>query len=140
MGVTPQRVHQIYAHYVKTGDAPKRSKIGRPKKEPTQKEIQMVIEIYAANPQGATRITQQLHTNHIQISHNTVRKIMKMEGLSSPAPTRKEHQTWIRYERKYSNAMWHIDWHMIKDPRWHNLWLICYLDAGIQMYYWLWSV
>ena len=40
----------------------------------------------------------------------------------------KKQRNWIRYERKYSNAMWHVYWHLIKDSRWRNLWLICYLD------------
>ena len=92
MDVTVQHVCQIYAHYVKTGNIPTRYKIGIAKRKPTQKEIQMVIEIYDANPQGAIRITQKLHVNCIQISHNTVRKIMKMEGLSAPAPVKRERQ------------------------------------------------
>ena len=37
MGVT-QRVRQIYAHYVKTGNISTKRKIGRPKKEPTQRD------------------------------------------------------------------------------------------------------
>ena len=127
MKISSRRVYQIYGHYVQTGSAPKHKKIGRPKKEPTEKEIQMVIETYDAYPQGAIRITKQLQSNHIQISRNTVKKIMSREGLSYPSSVKKQC-TWIRYERKYSNAMWHVDWHMIKDPRWRNLWLICYLD------------
>ena len=32
----------------------------------------------------------------------------------------KRHK-WIRHERKHSNALWHMDWHQIKRPRWKNL-------------------
>ena len=34
----------------------------------------------------------------------------------------------IRYERKHSNSLWHVDWHEIKDPMWKGLWLIMYED------------
>ena len=34
----------------------------------------------------------------------------------------------MRYERLYSNAMWHTDWHIMKDPRMKGLNLITYLD------------
>ena len=69
MKISSRRVYQIYRYYVQTGSAPKHSKIGRPKNEPTQKEIQMVIAAYAAYPQGAIRLTKQLRddqTNKLQ--------------------------------------------------------------------------
>ena len=34
----------------------------------------------------------------------------------------------MRYERLYSNAMWHTDWHAMKDPRMKGLKLITYMD------------
>ncbi len=128
MKVTPRRVYQIYERYVKTGSAPKQLKVGRPKREPTAKEIQMVVEAYDTDPQGAIRLAQQLRNSHMQISYDTVQKIMKAKGLASPAPAKRRRRDWIRFERKYSNAMWHVDWHLIDDPRWGKLYLICYLD------------
>ena len=83
--VTSRRVYQIYRHYIQTGSAPVPHKIGRPKKEPTQKEIQIVTEMYIADPQGVNRLTRQLHAAHIQISYSTVRKIIKSENLLARA-------------------------------------------------------
>ena len=34
----------------------------------------------------------------------------------------------MRYERAYSNATWHADWHVIKDPRFSGINPITYLD------------
>lgn len=34
----------------------------------------------------------------------------------------------MRYEREYSNSLWHADWHEIKDKRWKGEWLIVYED------------
>ena len=128
MNVTTRRVNQIYAHYVKTGSAPIARRIGRPKIEPTQKEIKIVTETYKQKPLGVVRLTKYLHTLGIQISYSTVQKIMIAKGLVSPSLAKRKRRKWIRYERKYSNAMWHVDWHIIKDSRWRNLYLICYLD------------
>jgi putative transposase len=33
-----------------------------------------------------------------------------------------------RYRRKYSNSLWHLDWHEIRDLRWRGKWLIAYED------------
>ena len=45
---------------------------------------------------------------------------------ASPAKSKK--RKWVRFERRYSNAMWHVDWHVMKDPRFRGLNLITYLD------------
>ena len=83
MKISSRRVYQIYGHYVQTGSASKHKKIGRPKKEPTEKEIQMVIETYDAYPQGAIRITKQLQSNHIQISRNTKENNVQRRSIVS---------------------------------------------------------
>ncbi len=44
---------------------------------------------------------------------------MKKNGTAGSSPAKSE---WVRYERKYSNAMWH--WHVMKDERFKGLNLI----------------
>ena len=44
------------------------------------------------------------------------------------SPTKSKQRKWVRYERLYSNAMWHTDWHAMKDTRMKGLNLITYLD------------
>ncbi|MFP3295941.1 MAG: hypothetical protein RXN81_07450 [Caldisphaera sp.] len=31
-------------------------------------------------------------------------------------PKKWRRKKWIRYEREYSNSLWHVDWHEIKNP------------------------
>ena len=126
--VTPQRICQIYSHYLKTGSVPTSKKTGRPSKEPTKKEIRLVKKTYKRKPQGMIRLAKQLRNSNIHISYDTVQKIMIAEGFVTPLPRKRKRRSWIRFERKYSNAMWHVDWHVIDDPRWGKLYLICYLD------------
>jgi putative transposase len=40
---------------------------------------------------------------------------------------------WIRYEREFSNSLWHVDWHCIKEQRWKDKWLICYEDDASRL-------
>jgi putative transposase len=40
---------------------------------------------------------------------------------------------WIRYEREFSNSLWHVDWHCIKEQRWKDQWLICYEDDASRL-------
>lgn len=41
---------------------------------------------------------------------------------------KRTRKKWIRYERDYSNSLWHTDWHQIDDPRWKGKQLIPYED------------
>ena len=53
---------------------------------------------------------------------------MKEAGLVIPSPAKSKKRKYLRFERKYSNAMWHVDWHEMKDPRFRGLNLVTYLD------------
>src|SRR5579875_3509138 len=65
----------------------------------------------------------------IRINHNRIQSVLNMYGLSSSDTQRKWiRKRWVRYERDYSNSLWHADWHKIKDKRWRGEWLIVYED------------
>ena len=53
---------------------------------------------------------------------------MKSAGLITDSPAKSRQRKWARYERLYSNATRHTDWHAMKDPRMKGLNLITYLD------------
>ncbi len=53
---------------------------------------------------------------------------MKDNNLVVPNKAKSRKRKWVRFERKYSNAMWHVDWHTMKDPRFRGLQLVAYLD------------
>ena len=52
---------------------------------------------------------------------------MKKHGLVTPPAKSKRHK-WVRFERRFSNAMWHADWHIMKESRLKGFNLIVYLD------------
>ncbi len=53
---------------------------------------------------------------------------MKENGLVIHSEAKSRRRKWVRFERKYSNAMWHVDWHEMKDSRFRGLELVTYLD------------
>ena len=48
--------------------------------------------------------------------------------MTERSPAKSKRRKWVRFERRYSNAMWHVDWHTIKDPRLRGLNRVVYLD------------
>jgi len=67
------------------------------------------------------------HDGHV-ISYGTAYRIMRDNGLVTPSVAKSRKRRWVRYERRYSNALWHTDWHVMKDPRFRGLCLITFLD------------
>ena len=126
MNVSTRWIQKIWQYHTRTGKIPQPKKMGRPKKTPTPKIIHTVLTKHAARPVGVVRLQKQMHNS--KISRHIIYKIMKEEGLVVRSKAKSKRRKWVRYERKYSNAMWHADWHTMKDPRLKGLDLIVYLD------------
>ncbi len=66
------------------------------------------------------------------LGHNISRyrtyHIMKSKGMVADSTIKNRQRKWVRYERIYSNAMWHTDWHTMKSSRMKELNLITYPD------------
>jgi len=65
---------------------------------------------------------------------------MKSNGLARLSPQKSKKRKYVRYKRLYSNAMWHVDWHVMKDPRLKGLQLVAYLDDASQMHNGIWDI
>ena len=125
LGISTRHVYRLWERYQKTGGT--RLKMGRPKNYVTESQIRLVTEAHQRQPVGVVRTTRELKKNH-DISYSQVYRILKKNGLIVESPAKSKRRKWIRYERVYSNAMWHTDWHTMKDPRFQGYQLITYLD------------
>ncbi|MDG6953552.1 MAG: hypothetical protein JRN33_01030 [Nitrososphaerota archaeon] len=67
----------------------------------------------------------------VHINHDRVHRVLKMGGLVTPSRQRGIRRKWVRYDMEYSNSLWHVDWHEVKDLRRKWRWLIaCEDDAS----------
>ena len=74
------------------------------------------------------RTAKRLRKEGHNISRHRAYKIMKSKDMVADSTVKTKQRKWVRYERIYSNAMWHTDWHAMKDPRMKGLNLITCLD------------
>ena len=44
--------------------------------------------------------------------------------MTEVQPKKRNRRKWVRFERTYSNSMWHTDWKQLDDGRW----FLCYQD------------
>ena len=58
------------------------------------------------------RTAEGLRRDH-DISYGTVYRVLKKTGMVVQSIAKSKKRKYVRYERKYSNAMWHVDWHVM---------------------------
>ena len=125
MGVSVRRVQSLYSSYMRTGSVPELGRPGRKRIEPSEDERRIIEEAHKEHEAGAVlleRVIDVIYTRHIP--HNRIHRVMREMGLARDEPRKQIRKKWIRYERKYSNSLWHTDWTLIDGMGW----LIAYLD------------
>lgn len=129
LGVTQRHIQRLWTEYLKTGEVHTQRLAGRPPTPvPSDEEIRTILNTHKSKPEGYVRTAKRLQRVGHNISCHRVYKIIKSKGMVVDSPAKSKRRKWVRYERIYSNAMWHTDWHAMKDPRLKGLNLITYLD------------
>ena len=127
MKISPRHVRRIWTKYRSTGSLPTISRGGRPAtKTMSEDEVEMVLAECRRDCSGVRRVTKALADKNI--SDRTAYNIMKEHELVESCPAKAKKRKWVRFERQYSNVMWHTDWHVMKAFRMRDLNLITYLD------------
>lgn len=126
MGVSEVWVKKLWRRYRTEGRVPELRKAGRrPSRGLTDGERDAILEArneYKASAILLERIIDAVYGVHIP--HNRIHGVLKSVGLARDEPRKQERRKWVRFERRYSNSMWHTDWTLIDGKGW----LIAYLD------------
>ena len=92
---------------------------------PGRREHSMVLSGYEENRRSAVRLEKIIKKHSgIHISHRTIHKILKDEELAENQPKKAKQRKWVRYERRYSNSMWHTDYKKLHNGKW----FVSYMD------------
>ncbi len=121
-----RHVQQLWAEYLKTGEAHVQDRAGRPKK-PSGGWVYLVPDTRRW-PDGVQLAVGRLRRARCDVWYARAYAILKSYDLATASPAKSRQREGARYERVYSNAMWHTDWHAMKDSRMKGLNLITYLD------------
>lgn len=111
-GITPRRLQQLWAQYRSTGQMPTLHKPGRPRKPPDPVEEEMVLEMWGKHHVCAVILEHLIQKEHGErIPHNRIHTILVKHGYAKKNPKKQRRRKWIRYERKHSMSLWHMDWY-----------------------------
>ena len=109
--VSPRWVRELYQFYQQTGTYRYPQKPGRKPKPLSQEQQDIILEIRKSHPlSGALAIEKLLDAQDMHIPHNRIHRFLKEQGLAADHPKKQRRRRWVRYERRYSNSLWHADW------------------------------
>jgi len=108
--ITPRWARELHHRFHKIHRYPYPKKPGRKPRPITQEEKKTVLEIRQKHPLSAVTLEKILHEQGTNIGHNRIHRILKEEGLAKDEPHKQKRRKWVRYERRYSNSLWHADW------------------------------
>lgn len=127
-GISIRRVNQVWKSYLQSGTLPDiGKKVGRPKKEVKEEEINMIKTAYTKYRVSASTLEKVIERDYqTHIPHNKIHRIMIYLGLAKSKGKKDiRKKNWIRYERRHSLTAIHIDWHFNSFTR---LWIFAIID------------
>ena len=110
MNITPQWARELHRSFHTLHQYPYPKKPGRKPKPISEEEKRIVLEIRKQHPLNAVTLEKILNEQEIHIGHNRIHQILKEEKLVKDEPHKQRRRKWVRYERRYSNSLWHADW------------------------------
>ena len=129
LGISERWVKHVYAYYRKNGFVPIIKKPGRPRVEIPNEERIAIRDALKRYGVGACYLVPVIRNTYgVGTNHMRVYQVMKEEGLLWYRAKRYVRKKWIRYEREYSNELWHTDWHEMEHPSYKGKQLIVYED------------
>ena len=114
VGVTMQRINQIWKQYLNTGEIPTvGARLGRPKKPHPNEWDKFVMEAYQKYRFSASLLEPIILRDYgVHIPHNKIHEIMIINKLAKPRDSEIVRKKKIlSYELMHSLSLVHIDWH-----------------------------
>jgi putative transposase len=108
--ITPQWTRELHRRFQETSQYPYPRKSGRKPSPISPEEKRVVLETYSSHPLAAVTLEKILVEQNIHIGHNRIHRILKEEGLAKDEPHKQRRRSYVRYERRFSNGLWHADW------------------------------
>ena len=122
MGVSDRWVRKLWSRYrfTRPEDIAWPPQMGRPVEGlPGRREHSAVLSCCSQGRRMAVRLETMVERSiGIHISHHIIHDILKDEELAENQPAKARQRKWVRYERRYSNSLWHTDYKQLPDGKW----------------------
>ncbi len=131
--VTPRHIRRVIRKY----DGIKLYLVGKERRRPcgrvlvpiTEEQRLMVLDRYIAEPMCASIMERVIEDeNGVHIPHNRIHRILSEAGKVEFVDKKIRRKSWVRYERRHSNSLWHADFCEINGKQ-----VIVYIDDASRL-------
>ena len=124
-GVTPRWARELRNRIVEGRPLPGTVRLGRPPTPIPTEERAFILRCEDEEHLNPVALEAAIERRHgIHIPHNRIWRVLKEGGKVRDSPRKQRRRTWVRYERRFANSLWHSDFHDLGNGRW----LVAYLD------------
>ena len=114
-GVTKQWVHELWRRSGYGRVVPEVGRPGRPRTDVPDEERALVLAAEARfrlHPLALEAEIRRAYGRHIP--HNRIWRVLKEAGLVVDTPAKQARRAWVRFERRFSNSLWQMDYTVLR--------------------------
>jgi len=103
---------------------------GRPPKVRFPDEVEIVLAAerqHRLHPGALERLLDEEYG--LQVPHNRAHRILKGVGLVTNSPRKQRRRKWVRFERRFSNSLWQMDYTQLG----HREYLFAIIDDASRL-------
>jgi len=128
--ITPQWARELWRRSGYGKEIPVLEEAGRPRRELPDEEIAFILECereFHLHPDALERKIMEAYNRHIP--HNRLYTVLKEAGRVKDSPARQRRRSWVRFERRFSNSLWQMDYTLLRPGDW----LLVILDDASRL-------
>lgn len=101
--VSISTVKRVWMYWLKHGKPLELKPFGRPGKEVSKEDEELVLKTFQKYKVGARRLEGVIEAEHSKhVPHNRIHAIMLKHRLARPNPRKQKRRKYIRFERRHS--------------------------------------
>lgn len=130
------RQHNVSARWVRwlrkyfqtTGKVFVPARPGRKPNPPSDAEEAAVMAAWKKHRVGAIKLKELLKRDGMEVSHHRIHEILAQHGAAQRQRFKHRKRNWVRFERRYSNSLWQMDWTILG-----RRWVIAIIDDASRL-------
>jgi len=118
-GVSDRWVRKLRRLYLEGRPLPGLGRVGRPPRPITSEERSFILRCEdeeRLNPLALEKAIERYRGIHIP--HNRLWRVLKEDGQVAYSPAKKHRRVWVRFERRFSNSLWQMDFTLLRPGEW----------------------
>jgi len=117
--VSDRWVRELRRRFLAGDPLPGTARVGRPPRPISPEERAFILRCEdeeGLNPVALEKAIERRHGRHYP--HNRLWRVLKEDGRVADSPKKQRRRTWVRFERRFSNSLWQMDFTELAPGTW----------------------